>query len=147
MISGLFEVGQNDVLRVSLRVGPAFSKDACGPQAQHLVAARRSLETKLLVMRKLLFKAFFALVECCGHAALVDFDFASAQSASKDVCRLYKTIMRAAIVKIAYISSLFPPLHIASLPSRQHRAARLRRNYEVENVRRRDCAALGDRLG
>jgi hypothetical protein len=25
-------------------------------------------------------------------------------------------------------------LHIASVPSRQHPAARLRRNYEVENV-------------
>src|SRR5262245_46092921 len=95
VISGLFEVGQYDVLRV----GPALSKNAGGPKAQHFVAARRCLETKLLVMRELLFEAFFALVECCGHAAL--FDFASAQFASKDLCRLCETSMRPATVKVA----------------------------------------------
>src|SRR5262249_25591407 len=76
VISGLFEVGQYDLLRIGLRVGPALSKNAGGPKAQHFVAARRCLETKLLVMRELLFEAFFALVECCGHAALFDFDSA-----------------------------------------------------------------------
>src|SRR5215467_6830311 len=75
VISGLFEVGKYDLLRISLRVGPALSKNAGGPKAQHLVAARHCLETKLLVMRELLFEAFFALVECCGHAALFDFCF------------------------------------------------------------------------
>jgi hypothetical protein len=51
-------------------------------------------------MRELLFEAFFALVECCGHAAL--FDFASAQFASKDLCWFCETSMQAASVKIAY---------------------------------------------
>src|SRR5665647_419702 len=69
VIAGLLEVGEHDLLGVSLGIGAAFAELAGGPEPQQLVAASHRLESQLLVMRELLLEAFLALVEC-GHAAL-----------------------------------------------------------------------------
>src|SRR6185437_9011164 len=81
-----FEVGKNDFLSVGFRVRAAFAQNSGRPEPEHLVAAGHRLETELLVMRELLFEAFFALVECRGHTVLVT-----------------------AIAKIACTCSLLPP--------------------------------------
>src|SRR5262249_1330066 len=55
-------------LGVGLGIRAAFTENARRPEPEHLIAASHRLEAKLLVMRKLLFEAFLALVEC-RHAA------------------------------------------------------------------------------
>ena len=70
IIAGVLEIGEYDFLGVGFSVGAGLAEFFGSPQAQQLVAAGYCLELKLLVMRELLFEAFFALVEC-GHAALV----------------------------------------------------------------------------
>jgi hypothetical protein len=81
-------------------------------------------------MRELLFEAFFALVECCGHAAPFDFSFRTIRFKRPLLVLRDEHVGRDCQnrVHMKFISAL----HIASVPSRQHPAARLRRNYEVE---------------
>src|SRR5262245_56732442 len=96
VVAGFLEVGEHNLLCIGFGVTAAFAQDSRRPQAKHLVPAGHSLEFELLVMRELLFEAFFALVECRGHAALASH-------------RVYMQLSSA--------------LHIAAPPSRQHERA------------------------
>src|SRR5262245_43133654 len=64
VVAGFLEVGQHDFLGIGLGVCAAFAENARRPEPKHLVAASHRLEAKLLVVCKLLFEAFFTLVEC-----------------------------------------------------------------------------------
>src|SRR5215208_3543990 len=62
-LAGFLEIGQHDFLRVSLGFRSAQALPFCCPFAEHFVAARGGLESQVLVMRELLLKTFFTLIE------------------------------------------------------------------------------------
>src|SRR5215813_5677149 len=70
VLAGAFKVRHYDVLGIGFRLRAAFAEDSGRPKPKHLVAAGHRLEAQFLVMCKLLFEAFFALIECRGHGAL-----------------------------------------------------------------------------
>src|SRR5262245_36496744 len=122
VVAGLLEVGQHDFLGIGLGVRTAFAENARRPEPKHLVAASHRLEAKLLVMRKLLFEAFLALVEC-RHAA--------PRTASVKLHAHIK--FRPCISSADRQDNIGPPF--------------CGENTEWKTWTRRDCAAPIDRLG
>src|SRR5262245_53854364 len=74
LVGAFLKIGEDDLFRIGFRVVSGFAQDSRRPQPQHLVPARRRLESECLVMRELLLEAFLALVERRDHVALVGDD-------------------------------------------------------------------------
>src|SRR5262245_10828175 len=123
IVAGLLEVGQHDFLGIGLGVRAAFAENARCPEPEHLVAASHRLEAKLLVMRKLLFEAFLALVEC-RHAA---------PRAASVKLHAYMQVSSPCISSADRQDNIGPPV--------------CGENTEWKTWTRRDCAAPIDRLG